>query len=60
MDVTNAHLKRLLSRTDEAFNALRAQPESAELTLAYEDARAELNAYVKKIRCVLHQRSPTR
>lgn len=56
MDVSNEHLKYLLEQTDIAFNALRQQPESAELSSAYEQARLELDNYVATMRNTLSQR----
>ncbi|WP_414828365.1 hypothetical protein [Alteromonas sp. H39] len=60
MDVSNKHLKYLLERTDIAFNALRQQPESAELSTAYEQARMELDTYVATLRNTLSQRQHQR
>ncbi len=60
MDVSNEHLKNLLERTDTAFNALREQPGSAELSIAYEQARLELDNYVATLRNTLNQRQHQR
>ena len=56
MDDSNQHLKDLLSQTDLAFKALMRQPSSSELTNAYDNAKAELDAYMKSLRNTLSQR----
>jgi hypothetical protein len=56
MDDSNQHLKDLLSQTDLAFKALMRQPNSSELTNAYDNAKAELDAYMKSLRTTLSQR----
>ncbi|MCQ8848420.1 hypothetical protein ALT761_03297 [Alteromonas sp. 76-1] len=56
MDDSNQHLKDLLSQTDLAFKALMRQPNSSELTNAYDNAKAELDAYMKSLRNTLSQR----
>ena len=40
MDDSNQHLKDLLSQTDLAFKALMRQPNSSELSHAYDNAKA--------------------
>ena len=42
MDVSNEHLKLLIERTDQAFQALLKEPDSDELSDAYELARGDL------------------
>lgn len=56
MDDSNQHLKDLLSQTDLAFKALMRQPNSSELTNAYDNAKAELDSYMKSLRNTLSQR----
>ncbi|CAD5261350.1 conserved hypothetical protein [Alteromonas sp. 38] len=56
MDDSNQHLKDLLSQTDLAFKALMRQPGSSELSNAYDNAKAELDAYMKSLRNTLSQR----
>ena len=56
MDDSNQHLKDLLSQTDLAFKALMRQPNSSELSHAYDNAKAELDAYMKSLRNTLSQR----
>lgn len=50
MDVNNAYLKRLLDRTDVAFQALMREPESAQLFEDYELARSELSEYLALVK----------
>ena len=56
MDVSNEHLKLLIERTDQAFQALLKEPDSDELSNAYELARGELNNYVSSVRHNMSQR----
>ena len=56
MDVSNEHLKSLLEKTDEAFQALLKEPDSDELNDAYEAARVDLNSYISSMRHNLAQR----
>lgn len=56
MDVSNEHLKSLLEKTDQAFQALLKEPNSDELNDAYEAARAELSTYISSMRHNLSQR----
>ncbi len=56
MDVSNEHLKLLIEKTDEAFQALLREPDSDELSNAYEAARVELNSYVSSVRHNLSHR----
>ncbi|HBY39919.1 MAG TPA: hypothetical protein DEH24_10905 [Alteromonas sp.] len=46
MDVNNQLLKELLHKTDIAFEALRADPASEELQMAYDEAKQALDNYV--------------
>ncbi|MBU3021427.1 hypothetical protein [Aestuariibacter sp. A3R04] len=57
MDVSNEHLKALLEKTDLAFQALLREPDSEELNLAYEEAKAELDSYISSVRQRLSQRN---
>ena len=57
MDVSNEHLKALLEKTDLAFQALLREPDSEELNIAYEDAKAELDNYISSVRQRLSQRN---
>ena len=56
MDVSNEHLKSLIERTDQAFQALLKEPDSSELSEAYEAARVELDSYVSSVRHNLSHR----
>lgn len=56
MDVSNEHLKLLIEKTDQAFQALLKEPDSDELSDAYESARGELNNYVSSVRHNMSQR----
>lgn len=56
MDVNNETLKRLLHKTDEAFQALMENPASNELNQAYEDAKAALDSYLADMKSTLEKR----
>lgn len=50
MDINNAHLKKLIDNTDEAFKQLMREPGSSELNDAYESAKVALNNYLSSVR----------
>lgn len=50
MEVKNDQLKYLLERTDIAFKALLREPDSRELTAAYDLAKQELDSFVTSMR----------
>ena len=50
MDVTNQRLKVLLAKTDEAFRQLMKDPDSIELSQAYEAAKSELSHHISVMR----------
>lgn len=56
MDETNKHLKVLLERTDSAFRALMQEPDSEQRSLAYEDAKSELQNFITSLKSSLTQR----
>ncbi len=56
MDLSNAHLKSLLEKTDVAFQALMQDPASPELNRAYDEAKVDLDTYVTSLRATLNQR----
>lgn len=56
MDVNNEILKNLLSKSDEAFQALMDNPSSIELNQAYEDAKLALDSYLVEMRRSLEKR----
>lgn len=60
MDASNQHLSNLLKQTDLAFKALMQQPESRELSEAYDKAKLELDSYVSSLRSTLNQRRSQR
>ncbi|GAC15042.1 hypothetical protein [Aliiglaciecola lipolytica] len=50
MDVNNRQLTQLLDKTDATFKRLLDNPGSAEHTLAYEEAKQELDFYLDNMR----------
>ena len=56
MDVQNKHLESLLHKTDEAFQRLMENPDSSELSRAYEHAKSELDGYLNDMRNLLKKR----
>ncbi len=57
MDVNNERLKLLLHQTDNAFEALMQEPDSAARNYAYESAKQELDTYIASVRKTLTQRT---
>tara|TARA_B100002049_G_C16024190_1_gene351634 strand:+ start:869 stop:1039 length:171 start_codon:yes stop_codon:yes gene_type:complete len=56
MDVNNHRLKLLLERTDITFKALLKEPDSIELSDAYERAKQELDTFISAMRSTLSRR----
>lgn len=54
--ISNQHLKVLLHETDVAFRALMRHPEAAELSEAYDKAKANLDAYTASMKLAVSQR----
>lgn len=57
MDINNQLLRNLLTKTDDAFNALMEEPGSSQLQSAYDDAKHELDNYITKFKTQLQQRN---
>lgn len=55
-DISNQHLKVLLHETDVAFQALMLHPDAAELSDAYDKAKADLDAYTTSMKQAVSQR----
>lgn len=60
MDINNQLLRDLLVKTDEAFNALMEDPSSAQLQLAYDEAKHDLDHYVVQFKYQLQQKQRQR
>ncbi|WP_421132334.1 hypothetical protein [Alteromonas sp. A079] len=56
VDIGNQQLKMLLQETDVAFQALMQHPEAAELSDAYDRAKAALDAYTASMKQAVSQR----
>lgn len=56
MDVINHELTALLDKTDRAFKQLLDNPDSEELTCAYESAKQELDFFLISMRDNLKKR----